>query len=270
MRISARTLTSALIMMSVCIATSAQKNNMDSLLQRLQELGKQTGIKVERIEKTHEYVDLGLSVKWATCNVGADKPQEFGNLYAWGETQPASEGSIEKYKFCKGDNKSFTKYCSDKNYGYKRFTDNKTTLDPDDDVAHVKWGADWRMPTIEECQELIDKCTWTCDSINGVNGYRVTSNVPGYTDRSIFLPAAGGDGGYTINGRSFSNTLNYRTKGGFFTGNFWSSTLDSDNPQNAGSLAFFTVGAILPGVTSVSINKSSNREFCKSVRPVHQ
>ena len=70
------------ILMSLCIPVTAQHNNWDSLLLRLEEFGKQTGVKVERIEKTHEYVDLGLSVKWATCNVGAEKPEECGNYYA--------------------------------------------------------------------------------------------------------------------------------------------------------------------------------------------
>ena len=139
----------------------------------------------------HEYVDLGLSVKWATCNIGADKPEDFGDYYAWGEVEPTQERSIENYKYCKGNNHSFTKYCTKKKYGYRRFTDNKITLDPEDDVANVKNGSDWRMPTIEEFRELIDNCTWDWESVNGVKGIMFTSNIPGYTDRSIFLPATG-------------------------------------------------------------------------------
>ena len=71
------------MVVSLCVPVSAQQNNMDSLLQRLQELGSIPGVSVERIEKNHEYVDLGLSVMWATCNVGADNPEEPGDFYAW-------------------------------------------------------------------------------------------------------------------------------------------------------------------------------------------
>ena len=142
----------------------------------------------------HEYVDLGLSVKWATCNVGAAYPEKAGGFFAWGETEPITERNINNYKFCKGNHRSFTKYCTDDKLGDQGFTDNKITLDLEDDVANVMWGGDWRIPTADECQELIENCTCTMDSINGVKGFRVTSNVPGYTDRSIFFPAAGGDG----------------------------------------------------------------------------
>ena len=148
----------------------------------------------------NDYVDLGLSVMWATCNVGADKPEEPGDYYAWGETSTKNSYKESNYKWSKGSDYKLTKYCSDKKNGYRGFTDNKTVLDQDDDVAHVKWGGTWRIPTKDELQELKDNCTWTWDSINGMKGYRVTSNIPGYSDRSIFLSAAGGDGGISING----------------------------------------------------------------------
>ena len=215
-----------------------------------------------------EYVDLGLSVKWAACNVGADKPEGFGSLFAWGETEPRAESGSEKYKYSKGAESSYTKYCTDKQYGYKGFIDNKTSLDPDDDVAHILWGGDWRLPTADECQELLDKCTWTCDSINGVNGYRVTSNVDGFTDRSIFLPAAGGEGGYEVWGKGSSDTSNNHVKGGFFCGNYWSRSLDATNPKCAKSIAFISFGRKLPGVVSISVGNSS-RSYLHSVRPVH-
>ena len=135
-------------------------------------------------------VDLGLSVKWATCNVGANKPEEYGDYYAWGETEPKDFYFWDTYKYCDGTYKSLTKY-TDGAYGKDGFSDNKSVLDPEDDVAHVKWGGNWRIPTKEELEELRTKCTWTSTTLNGVKGYSVTSNVDGYTDRSIFLPATG-------------------------------------------------------------------------------
>lgn len=132
----------------------------------------------------HEYVDLGLSVKWATCNVGASKPEEYGGYYAWGETGEKSKYDWDTYKWYNRSSGTFTKYCTDSDYGR---VDNKTTLDPSDDVAHVKWGGSWRMPTKDEIKELKDKCSWTWTRVNGVNGHRVT----GPNGNSIFLPAAG-------------------------------------------------------------------------------
>ena len=135
--------------------------------------------------KKHKAVDLGLSVKWATCNVGASSPEEYGGYYAWGETEEKSYYDWSTYKYCKGSYTTMTKYCTNSSYGS---VDNKTVLDPADDVAHVKWGGSWRMPTIEEMAELLDNCFWTWTVQNGVNGYVVTSKSNG---NSMFLPAAG-------------------------------------------------------------------------------
>ena len=134
-----------------------------------------------------EYVDLGLSVNWATCNVGADKPEDYGDYYAWGETEPKSEYTWENYKFRKSGDADYNVKLS--KYGVK--VDGKTVLDPEDDVAHEKWGGSWRIPSEAEFQELFDNCTTIRDSLNGIYGYRLTSKLPGYTDRSIFLPDAG-------------------------------------------------------------------------------
>lgn len=139
---------------------------------------------------SHEYVDLGLSVKWATCNVGASKPEEYGDYYAWGETEPKDFYFWKTYKYCDGSYKTLTKY-TDSACGKDGFSDNKSVLDPEDDVAHVKWGGNWRIPTKDELEELRTQCTWTITTLNGVKGYTVTSNVGGYTDRSIFMPATG-------------------------------------------------------------------------------
>jgi len=139
------------------------------------------------MENGYEYVDLRLSVKWATCNVGADKPEDYGDYFAWGETEPKSEYTWENYKFRKSGNEDWNVKFN--KYGVK--VDGKTVLDPEDDVAHVKWGGRWRIPSEAEFQELFNNCTTTRDSLNGIYGYRFTSNLPGYTDRSIFLPDAG-------------------------------------------------------------------------------
>lgn len=144
-------------------------------------------------ENGHDYVDLGLSVKWATVNVGASQKEDYGDYYAWGETETKSAYNWLTYKYCDGSYNTLTKYCSSIYYGYNGFTDNKPVLDPEDDVAHVKWGGNWRIPTKEEFEELdnVDNCTWTWTSLNGVNGYKITSNISGYDGRFIFLPAAG-------------------------------------------------------------------------------
>ncbi len=132
----------------------------------------------------HELVDLGLSVRWATCNVGADKPEKSGDSYAWGEIETKSNYSWSTYKWCNGSSSSITKYCCDSQYGNDGFIDNKTTLDLEDDVAHVRWEGSWRMPTSAEMSELIANCV-----IKETNkGYLFTSKKPGYTDRSIFIP----------------------------------------------------------------------------------
>ena len=138
-------------------------------------------------------VDLGLSVKWATFNVGASKPEEYGDYYAWGETEAKSDYSWSTYKYCNGSSSTMTKYCNDSYFGNNGFTDTKTTLDPEDDVAHVKWGGSWRMPTKTELSELSNNnnCTWHWTTQNGVNGYLVTSKKSGHEGASIFLPAAG-------------------------------------------------------------------------------
>ena len=103
----------------------------------------------------YEAVDLGLSVRWATCNVGANSPEEYGGYYAWGETEEKKDYNWDTYKWCKGSYNTFTKYCTNGSYG---LIDNKIELDAEDDVAHVKLGGDWRMPTFDEIKELIEKC----------------------------------------------------------------------------------------------------------------
>ena len=137
---------------------------------------------------TPEYVDLGLSVKWATFNLGASAPEENGDYFACGETEPKAKYGWAQYKWGNGENKALTKYCNKAAYGVDGFTDNLTQLLPEDDAAHVNWGGNWRMPTAAEFDELINNCTIEKSTMNGVNGYLLTSKING---NSIFLPMAG-------------------------------------------------------------------------------
>lgn len=125
-----------------------------------------------------EYVDLGLRVKWATFNVGASAPEDYGDYFAWGEVEPKEKYGWETYKWCDGTASNMTKYNK---------TDGLTTLELDDDAAHVNWGGKWRMPSKVEMQELFEKCVWEADTVNGISGHRVT----GPNGNSIFIPTAG-------------------------------------------------------------------------------
>lgn len=153
--------------------------------------------------ETHAYVDLGLSVKWATCNIGASSPEEYGDYFAWGETAPKDVYVWSTYKWCNGSQNTLTKYCTNKEYGA---VDNKITLELEDDAAHVNWGGEWRMPTKAELEELREKCTWMPAQINGVSGREIT----GPNGNKLFLPYSGycSEGKYPGGGQAscWSNT----------------------------------------------------------------
>ena len=151
----------------------------------------------------HEYVDLGLpsGLKWATCNVGANKPEEYGNYYAWGEIKT-------KNTYTEGNSRTLYKTMKDISGNHEY------------DAATANWGGSWRIPTIDELNELRINCSWTWITQNGVKGYKVTSKKNG---NSIFLPAAG----FRL-GASLSNAGN--------DGYYWSST-PYGNP-NANYLKF--------------------------------
>lgn len=168
----------------------------------------------EGVVNGHEWVDLGLSVKWATCNVGASKPEEYGDYFAWGETKPKSVYNWSTYKWCHGSKDSMTKYCIDSSDGYNGFRDSKTILDPADDAATANWGSGWRMPTHSEQFRLRTDCTWTWTTQNGVYGHKVT----GPNGRSIFLPAAGCRDGSVLDGAGLDGT-------GRYDDYYWSSSL---------------------------------------------
>ena len=186
-------------------------------------------------------IDLGLSVKWACCNVGASKPEEFGGYFAWGETAEKSYYDWDTYRWGSG-RYELSKYCTD---SFDGTYDGRTTLDPGDDVAHVRLGGSWRMPTRTECDELIDNCTSEWTTLNGVKGRKFTSRKNG---NSIFLPAAGSrgyDGLDTVGSR----------------GLYWSSSLCTDDPSSAYNMLFFS-----GYVGMIRIDRCGGR----SVRPVSE
>ncbi len=182
----------------------------------------------------HEWVDLGLpsGTKWATCNVGATKPEEYGNYYAWGETETKSTYSWSTYFDTTDGGSTFTKYT----------TDGKTVLELADDAARANWGGAWRMPTDDEWTELRENCTWTWTTLNGVNGFE----VKGPNGNSIFLPAAGGRG-YGGSGGAGDRGL------------YWSSSLNTGSPDFAWYVNF----------DSANVDRYCYyRYFGRSVRPV--
>lgn len=159
-------------------------------------------------ENGNDYVDLGLSVNWATCNLGASKPSDYGMYFAWGETKPQlTPKNRELYKYFSRRSEFETnilKYCMDE---IKGVVDNKIFLELSDDAANVNWGGKWRMPTTREFEELVELCFWKWVLVDGVKGCKVI----GPNGKNIFLPAAGvlsrhmpGDG---IRGTYWTNEL---------------------------------------------------------------
>ena len=154
----------------------------------------------------HGYVDLGLpsGLKWATCNVGAENPGDYGDYFAWGETSPKAEYDWDTYL-----------HWNDLNGN--GWCDGEATINSDIsgnaqyDAATANWGGSWRMPTKDEMRELVDHCEWTWTRVNGVNG----SKIVGPNGSCIFLPAAGGRGG---------SSLDYAGYDGYY----WSSTPEDD------------------------------------------
>jgi hypothetical protein len=193
-------------------------------------------------------IDLGLSVKWSSFNLGAYKPEECGDYYAWGETEPyyikghsqdspcnSWRDGITGYDWdsytWSADYNSLTKYCYSALWGYKGYTDEKTVLDLEDDAANIKLGGKWRLPTAGEWGELISNCTWTYTNNykeSGARGMIVTSKVKGYEGRSIFLP----DGGYRD-----SKSIYHES-----SGCYWTSSLHMAEPIYALMFSFYYGG----------------------------
>ena len=195
----------------------------------------------------HEWVDLGLpsGTLWATCNVGASNPEEYGDYFAWGETEPKSNYTWSTYLWCNGSANSITKYCQQSSYGYNGFTDTLTELLPEDDAATANWGSVWKMPSIYQVEELFNSeyttTAWT--NQNNVNGCRIT----GKNGKSIFLPAVG-----------FRYDASLKNAGSY--GDYWSCLL-----------TFYSYGAEQLCISSDNINwGASDRYFGRCVRPVRK
>ena len=208
------------------------------IIQKLEELKEKIGnggggVTPPTPQPTDEYVDLGLSVKWATKNLGASKPSDYGDYYAWGETTPKADYSWDTYKW--GTESNITKYNA---------TDGKITLEPEDDVATAKLGSPWRMPTADEIEELKDHCIWTWTTQDGVVGYEVKSKK---NSNAIFLPAAGSRKGSELNGAGS-------------VGHYWSSSLLMAGSPGVRSLYFDSVADFW---------LNYGRYNGVSVRPVH-
>lgn len=169
---------------------------------------------VSNMVNGHEYVDLGLpsGLKWATCNVGANKPEDYGDYFAWGETETKTE-------YSQGNN--LTQEHSISELRRRGIVDGNNRLTSSYDAARAKWGRSWRMPTKEELEELVENCRWEPTTQNGVEGYKGT----GPNGNSIFLPAAG---------RRYESSLYYAGERGYY----WSSTPYESNSGYAYDLYF--------------------------------
>lgn len=177
---------------------------------------------VQEPERVFEEVDLGLRVKWASCNLGASLPSEAGVFVAWGELEEKFVFSWENYYYADGSSNTITKYCTNNSFGHR---DNLVTLLPEDDAANVIMGGNWRVPTDSDWEELLEKCQWVFSSVNSVPGYIVKSMVTGFTSSSIFLPASGyaGDCYYFSPGKA---------------GYYWSSSITETTPSSAYCIFF--------------------------------
>ena len=182
----------------------------------------------------HEYVDLGLpsGTLWATMNVGASSPEDYGDYFAWGETTPKQDYSEDNYKWYNTVTGKYTKYSSS---GY---VGDKTELDPEDDAAYVNWGSGWRMPSPDQIKELMNECDWKWTTRNGVGGRLVTSKHNG---ASLFLPAAGYRRSGDLTGTSYCI--------------YWSRMVSSSGAR-------YAIGTEDPGLVN------SPRYFGQSVRAV--
>ena len=197
----------------------------------------------------HDYVDLCLpsGTLWATCNIGASKPEGYGHYYAWGETKPQTINTYNwsSYKYANGNYDKLTKYCNSSSYGNNGFTDNLTALQTSDDPAASNWGSGWRTPSKAQWDELLSNTTNQWTTKNGVKGSLFTSKKNGQT---LFLPAAGTRWGSELYGAGSH-------------GVYWSRSLYTDFPYYAWYLSFYSDDCDM---------RYNNRGDGFSVRPVRQ
>ena len=211
-------------LMVMFTSTTAGEFNGNVTLQSSELEGGQTVIPVHASAfedfPPDEYVDLGLpsGTLWATRNIGADSPVDQGDYFAWGETAPKNVYSWSTYKWCDGNWKAITKYCTDSGLGT---VDGKTELELEDDAAYVNLGASWRIPSLEQMEELLNQCTKSWTTLRGVKGYLFT----GPNGNTLFLPAAGYRTGTSLNAKDIE-------------GDYWTRNLDWSYSGNAFYLHF--------------------------------
>ena len=196
----------------------------------------------------HEYVDMGLpsGLKWATCNIGASSPEEYGDYFAWGETKPKDSYDFDSYDFANPNSRKKEYYLMN---SYNEDDDFKELI-PEDDAAITNWKGPWRIPSIEEFQELIDECELTWGIYNGTSGVK----VKGPNGSSIFLPAA-----------STTEESCYGEEGAY-----WSSCLDDDTCEFDASTDYWDYYR----AQNMSFDENGSecgyswREIGNSIRPV--
>ena len=219
----------AVLMLTIAVVCTACKKDPDSGL------------------NGHEYVDLGLpsGLLWATCNVGAINPEDYGDYFAWGETETKSSYNWTTYKHCNGDYTQLTKYCNNTVYGDNGFSDTLTILQPTDDAAKVNMGGGWHIPTEADWLELLQNTTNGWATQNGVNGWLFTAS----NGENLFLPATGCQ---TIEGFVQSDTYGY----------YWSNALYEENPTG---VMVFGFGSDVHGVECfLRCNGRSVRAVCSA------
>ena len=165
-------------------------------------------------------IDLGLSIRWASCNVGATAPEENGDFYAWGDTLTRSSFTWGTYPYSGTSTNTMTKYCTRAANGT---VDNRSTLIAFDDAAYINWGETWRMPTWTEWNELITQCTWKDTTINNVSVWQVT----GPNGNSIYLPKVGYKNNSSVTAGCY----------------YWSSTLNTTNSNDQCNRALYVNAA---------------------------
>ena len=202
-----KTLATIMLTIAVVCATGCKKNNEPNN-------GTYNG---------HDYIDLGLpsGTMWATYNVGATNPEDYGSYFAWGETQPKTIYSESNYKYSHGCCNQLTKYCSQSDFGHNGFTDKLTTLESSDDAATTNWGEGWSTPTNKQWVELMTKCSHSWTTQNRVKGCLFT----GRNGNTIFLPAA-------------SSRMDDVARLVGDDGSYWSSSLNKSFPEYAKGFKF--------------------------------
>ena len=203
----------------------------------------------------HDFVDLGLpsGTLWATCNVGAEVPEGYGDYFAWGETEAKMVYDWTTYKYCDGNMYSLTKYCSDSIYGYNGFVDNLTELQIEDDAAAANWGGVWRMPTETQWKELMNNTVATWTLRNGVEGWFFSAN----NGNALFLPASG-SGDYLGGGNN-----------GFgYIGHYWSSSHYVGDMIDPNEDLYKTGVWFLDFVSNDRSMKIGSRAMGMTIRPV--